>query len=129
MGLLSRESVVQIVEQAVTKRQVLSVTYVHTTDGETVVHTIAPFDIGSTNPATRERFKDNLYAYSFTHRDDATQLPDPKVCTFSVESFASMSPTGCRFDESDLAVKNWRRTGYDYRRCGFALLPNRDWFR
>jgi predicted ATP-dependent endonuclease of OLD family len=30
---------------------------------------IAPFDIGSTNPKTRERNASNLYAYSFTHKD------------------------------------------------------------
>jgi len=128
MGLLPEAAVVRIVTNAITKRQVLLVSYQHTKDGDVVSHRIAPFDIGSTNPRTRERFRNNLYAYSFTHVDGKTGLPDPKVCIFDIEHFMSMTPSSETFDEDDLAARNRRATGYDYRTCRFALRPDRHWF-
>jgi len=93
MSFMGSTAVIQIVTNAITKRQVLLVTYQHTQDREVVSHRIAPFDIGSTNPRTRDRFRNNLYAYSFTHVDDKTGVPDPKVCAFNIEHFISMAPS------------------------------------
>lgn len=130
MGFLSRQQVSRTVEDAIAGRKVLTVRYQHKEDGEVVAHRIAPFDIGSTNPnpKIRERSRNNLYAYSFTHLDDKTNRPDPKVCAFNIERFIQMEATGDSFDEADLAIKNLRATGYDYRNCRFAILPNRNWF-
>ncbi len=128
MSFMGKMAVVELVTNAIAKRQVLLVTYQHTQDGEVVSHRIAPFDIGSTNPRTRERFRNNLYAYSFSHVDGKTDLLDPKVCTFDIEHFISMTPSAETFDEDDLAARNMRATGYDYRTCRFALLPGRHWF-
>ena len=128
MGFLPKVAVVGIVANAITERQVLLVRYQHTGDGDVVSHRIAPFDIGSTNLRTRERFRNSLFAYSFTHVDDKTGLPDPKVCVFDIEHFLSMTPSGETFDEDDLAARNRSATGYDYRICRFALLADRHWF-
>lgn len=120
--------VFQLVEKAISNREILSVTYQHKVDGEIVSHRIAPFDIGTTNPKTKDRFKDNLCAYSFTHLDEKTNRPDPKICVFNIQQFIGVEATGEVFDETDLASKNLRATKYDYRTCSFALLPQRDWF-
>lgn len=128
MGLLSRRTVIAVVEKSISNRQVLSVTYQHALDGEIVVHRIAPFDIGSTNPKTKDRFRNTIFAYSFTHVDDKTGRPDPKVCAFSIDQFHLAEPTGDTFNETELAIKNLRVTKYDYRNCNFAILPERDWF-
>jgi hypothetical protein len=128
MELLSRMAVVEIVTNAILKRQVLLTRYRHTDGSEVVSHRLAPFDIGSTTPRNRERFRNRLYAYSFTHRDDNIGAPDPKVCTFDIEHFLSMTPSDETFDENDLAARNRVATGYDYRTCRFALLPDRHWF-
>jgi hypothetical protein len=128
MGFLSRCEVIRIVEDAITGRKVLSVKYKHSGDGEIVVHQIAPFDIGTTNPTKREQNKNNLYAYSFTHIDDKKCMRNPKVCVFNLEQFLNMESTSETFDETDLAIKNFQATKYDYRTCCFALLPNRNWF-
>lgn len=127
MAFLFKRTVAQLIEKAILNREVLSVTYQHKGDGEIVSHVIAPFDIGTTNPKTRDRFKDNLYAYSYTHLDEAKRS-NPKVCVFNVECFISIEPSGEIFDEVDLAAKNLSATNYDYRSCRFALLPNRNWF-
>ncbi len=126
--MLSRAAVVEMVTRAIVKREVLLARYQHTDGSEVATHRIAPFDIGSANPRNRERFRDRLYAYSFTHRDDKTGAADPRVCTFDVGHFLSMAPSGETFDEADLAARNSQATGYDYRTCRFALLPDRHWF-
>ncbi len=128
MSFLPRTAVVEIVVNAITERQVLLIRYQHTDDGDVVSHRVAPFDIGSMNLRTKERFRNSLFAYSFTHVDDKTGLPEPKVCVFDIEHFLSMTPSGERFSEDDLAARNRSATGYDYSRCRFALLPDRHWF-
>lgn len=130
MSFLSRNSVLKIVEKAINNREILEVTYKHKDDGEVVIHQIAPFDVGSTNtnPKIRDRNKNNLYAYSFTHLDDKTNRSDPKVCAFNVEQFILLKPTDQVFNENELAQKNLQAHKFDYRGYTFALLPNRDWF-
>jgi len=125
---ISKNAVIPIIEQAVENRVVLYVRYKHTTDGEIVEHKIAPFDVGSSNPKNRERFADNLYAYSYTHKNDGN-FPNPKVCAFNINNFLDIQETGEFFDENELVKLNLQTTKYDYRNCNFALLPNRSWFR
>ena len=127
--MLSANQVIDIVSDAIKHRHILSVRYQHTEDQMVVVHRLAPFDIGSTNPKNIQRFADNLYAYSFTRIDRKTNVPDPRVATFNINFFIEMAPTGETFDETDLCLKNLHATKYDYRTCQFALLPNRSWFQ
>jgi hypothetical protein len=126
---LPSNQIIEIVSNAINGRAVLTVLYQHTTDGEVVNHTVAPFDIGSSNPKTAHRFANNLYAFSYTRINDKTHFPDPKVVAFNINNFILMQPNGEIFDESDLCLKNLQTTNYDYRNCRFALLPQRDWFK
>ena len=127
---LNKQVAISIISEAISNKNVLLVKYQHTTDGETVNHKIAPFDIGSTNPnpkiqnANAEKF----YAYSFTHTNKDNQS-DPKVCAFNINSFLEITRIDENFDETDLAIKNLSSTKYDYRNCKFALQPNRNWFQ
>ena len=127
---ICRSDVVMIVTEAIQIRRVLSVRYQHTDGSEVAQHRIAPFDVGSTNPnmKIRERNADKLYAYSFTHRNEKTNLADPKVCSFDINHFLEILPTSETFDENQLTILNLQSTKYDYRTCHFALLPNRDWY-
>ena len=125
--VISKPQVISIIEKAIENRTVLFVRYQHTTDGEKVEHKIAPFDIGSSNPKNRERFANNLYAYSYTHTNE-NNLPNPKVCAFNINNFLDIQETDKIFDETELAKLNLQATKYDYRNCNFALLPNRNWF-
>lgn len=126
---LSCNQVINIVSEAITNRRVLAVRYQHTDDKMVVVHRLAPFDIGTTNPKNIQRFADNLYAYSYTRIDRKTNIADPRVATFNINFFIEMTPTGEIFDETDLSLKNLHATKYDYRSCHFALLPTRNWFQ
>lgn len=126
---ISKYEATSIIEKAIENRIVLFVSYEHTKDGERVQHKIAPFDIGSSNPnpKVRERNSENLYAYSYTHRDN-NNFPNPKVCAFNINNFLGIQETNETFDENELADLNLKATKYDYRNCNFALLPNRNWF-
>lgn len=126
---ISKYEVAEIIEKAIQNRTVLYVRYEHTKDRERVEHKIAPFDIGSSNPSPkiRERNAENLYAYSYTHKDD-NNFPNPKVCAFNINYFLEISETEEIFDENELAALNLQATKYDYRNCKFAILSNRNWF-
>ncbi|HCA56436.1 MAG TPA: hypothetical protein DEP46_00480 [Blastocatellia bacterium] len=128
MRFLSADDVISVVREAIQDRLVLSVRYQHTDEKEIVEHKIAPFDIGSTNPKTERQTQNNLYAYSYTRISSNTNLPDPRVVAFNINNFLEIKPTGENFDEVELSKKNFNVTGYDYRYCRFALLPNRDWY-
>lgn len=127
---LPNYQVIEIVSNSIATRAVLAVRYQHTTDGEIVNHTLAPFDIGSSNPQNVQKFANNLYAYSYTRISEKTNLPDPKVVTFNINNFILMQPNGETFDETDLCIKNMNANPrrFDYRSYRFALLPERDWF-
>lgn len=127
---IPKEKVISIISDAILNRSVLNVKYQHTRDDETVLHKLAPFDIGSTNPNTkiRESNAERLYAFSFTHKDDNGNSK-PTVCAFNINNFIEILPTNETFDETDLAIQNLERRGYDYRKCKFALHPDRDWFK
>lgn len=128
MAFISKSSVFSIVSDAIDKRRILEAEYQHVNDGEIVRHQLAPFDIGSTNPKTRERFAETLFAFAYTHTDKKTNLSDPRVCSFNINNFTKLVSLDETFDESDLARVHKNKTGYDYRHCKFALLPKRDWF-
>ena len=128
MVYLSKSKVIEIVSTAIKERIVLDVTYEHTDKSEIVIHQIAPFDIGSTNPKTSAQFTDALFAYSFTHIDDKKGSLAPRVCRFDVKNFIRMEFTDDYFNETELTELNLQVTRYDYRNCNFALLPNRDWY-
>lgn len=72
-------------------------TYQHTSDKEIVSHKIAPFDIGTTNPETYERNKNNVYAYCYDHVDENGQI-DPKVFAFNINIFILISENSQTFD-------------------------------
>lgn len=127
--MMNRNLVLNQIIEAIESRSILLIRYQHTSDGEVVDHRIAPFDIGTTNPKTQERNKDNVYAYSYTHLDSKTNLPSPKVCAFNIESFIDIRESGERFDENELARLNYLATKYDYRTCEFNVAKNRGWFR
>jgi hypothetical protein len=103
--------------------------YQHVRDGEIVDHQIAPFDIGTINLKTRESYKDNVYAYSYTHINKKTQLLDPRVCPFNISSFIDIREHGDFFNEIELTDLNLLATGYDYRKCDFNLARNPKWFQ
>lgn len=126
--MMNRSQVQNLIIEAIESRSILLIRYQHTRDGEVVEHTIAPFDIGTTNPKTQERNKDNVYAYSYTHLDAKTNLPNPKVCAFNIESFIDIREAGESFDENELARLNQLATRYDYRTCEFNVAKNRGWF-
>jgi hypothetical protein len=131
--MMNALSVRQLITEAIESRSILLIRYQHTGDGEVVDHRIAPFDIGTTNPKTQERNKDNVYAYSYsysyTHLDSKTNLPSPKVCAFNIDSFIDIRDSGERFDENELARLNQLATNYDYRTCEFNVAKTRRWFR
>ncbi len=123
----SPDTVARAILQAIYARQVLQVFYQHTTDKQIVQHKIAPFDIGTSNPKTASRNKDNVYAYCYDHLD-RDGLPDPKVVAFNIDSFLEIRPTSEYFDPTDLARRHLERTGFDYRSYRFAVAQDRDWF-
>lgn len=127
--MINANTVRQLITEAIESRSILLIRYQHTSDGEVVDHRVAPFDIGTTNPKTQERNKNNVYAYSYTHLDSKTNLPSPKVCAFNIESFIDIRESGEKFDENELARLNQLATNYDYRTYDFNVARNRGWFR
>ena len=127
MSFLPKSTVTEIVRVAIDKRIVLDVTYHHTDGTEVVTHRLAPFDIGTTNPERVRQFVDSLWAYTYTHKDKQGN-PSPKVCRFDVKNFSRMDFSDDCFDETDLTDRNLIATNYDYRKCNFALLPDRHWY-
>ncbi len=127
---IPRQEVISTISEAILNKNILLVKYQHTDDKEIVLHKIAPFDIGSTNPNPniRKNSDDRLYAFSFTHKDDSGQSK-PMVCAFNINYFIEIQKTDDVFDEVNLAKENQQRTKYDYRTCKFALVPERNWFQ
>lgn len=117
----------KIVEDAITNRKILNMVYKHSSDGEIVDHVIAPLDIGTTSPATRKRFENTLFAYSYTHLNKEGK-PDPRQCPFNIAGIIELEDSGKTFNPVQITDLNKRATGYDYRNCEFAVLPNRDWY-
>ncbi|MGI8922764.1 MAG: hypothetical protein ACR2HJ_01780 [Fimbriimonadales bacterium] len=116
-----------IVVDAIANRKILEMIYQHSTDDQSVEHTIAPLDIGSTNPDRKKSSAELLFAYSYTHLDKEGRKK-PKVCAFKIPNIIELRDTGSTFDPIEIANLNRKATGYDYRDCDFALLPNRDWY-
>lgn len=129
MNLLPVESVKTRILNAIIERNVLSVRYQHVSDGQIVDHLIAPFDIGTTNPSRAAVSDDLVWAFCFTHIDPKTLRPDPRVLSLDAKQFVAIGDTGDDFDENELAEIHRNRTGYDYRNCRFAKVPERDWFK
>lgn len=125
---MDRNEVLNIIKEAISDKKILSVVYQHVSDKKIVSHRIAPFDIGTTNPRTFEKNKNMLYAYCYDHKVN-NELLDPKVIAFNVNNFISISETGKVFDPIELTDKHRAKTGYDYRNCKFAIMPERDWYR
>ena len=128
MSFIAKSTVKLIISDAILNRSILNVKYQHTSDGEIVTHKLAPFDIGSTNPKTRLKNADMLYAYSYTHINEKSNRLDPKVCAFNINNFIFIDVTEESLDEIELAKLNLEKTHYDYRACNFALVPDRNWF-
>lgn len=126
---MSVTEVVLIIEAAILNREVLTVRYQHKDDKSVAERKMAPFDIGTTNPKYAEAHKDNAYMFCFDHRDEKTGISKPIVHPIKINLILEIVKTGEHFDENELADINLQNTGYDYRTCNFALLPDRDWFR
>lgn len=124
---LDRNYTFNIIKNAIIKKKILSIEYRHSLDEEIVLHKIATFDIGTTNPETYERNKDNVYAYCYDHKDDKGLL-DPKVIAFNINNFISILDTGEIFEPNYLTAKHKEKTGYDYTSCKFAVAPDRNWY-
>ena len=126
---ISKEEVKRIFEDAIINRKILKIKYQHISiDNEIVEHDKAPFDLGTTNPKTQESNKDNAYLFCFGHKNDFGR-EDEKVHPISSRHIISIEDTGRKFDENELAEINLKNTGYNYKQCEFALLPNRNWFK
>ena len=126
---LSRYEVQRIVEQAIRERKILRITYQHgDKDQQVAARTMAPFDIGTTNLTTYEQNRDNVYMFCFEHVDKKTGLKKPIVHAVNINHVMSASDTGQQFDPVDLTEINKRNTGYDYRRCRWAIVRDRDWY-
>ena len=125
---MNKLGVVNIIKDAIVKKKILSITYQHVSDEEIVSHKMAPFDIGTTNPNTIEKNKNNLYAYCYNHKDK-NELLDPKVIVFNINNFISISETGDVFDPIKLTNNHRAKTSYDCRNCKFAIAPDRDWYK
>ena len=125
---MSVPEVTKIIEESILQREILHVRYQHVKDSEIVDRKMAPFDIGTTNPKTYEQNKDNIYMFCFDHKDEKLNIPKPMVHPIKIYRIVNMKDSGETFDENELADINLRNTGYDYRTCRFALLPDRDWF-
>ena len=125
---MDRNEVFNIIRETIVKKKILSITYQHVSDAEIVSHKIAPFDIGTTNPRTFERNKNNVYAYCYDHKDK-NEFPDPKVIAFNINNFLSIKDTDELFDPVELTDKHKAKTGYDYKSCKFAIVPERDWYK
>lgn len=128
MAFVSKSTVFSIVSDAIVARRILEAEYQHVDDGEIVRHLLAPFDIGSINPKTRERYSETLFAFSYTHIDKKTLLSDPRICSFNINNFTKLISLDEMFDEVDLAKIHKNKSGYDYQYCRFALLSEREWF-
>lgn len=92
--MINANTATTLIPEAIESRSILIIKYRHISDGEVVDHKIAPFDIGTTNPMTQERNRNNIYAYSYTHQDSKTNLPNPKVCAFNIDSFVDIQDSG-----------------------------------
>ena len=126
---LSKEDVIKKIEDAIINREILKFTYQHISiNNEIVERYKAPFDIGTTNPKTQESNKDNAYLFCFDHTDDKSGQKNEMVHAISSTHIISIEKTGRYFNENELANKHKENTGYDYRQCKFAILPNRNWF-
>jgi len=126
---LTKEEVMAKIEDAISNRKILKFTYQHiSVDNSIVEHLKAPFDLGTTNPKTYESNKDNAYLFCFDHTDEKSGQKNEIVHPISSTHIISIEETGRFFDENELADKHKQNTGYDYRQCKFALLPNRNWF-
>lgn len=126
---LSRTEVQRIIENAIRDRKILKVRYQHVgEDQDIVTRTKAPFDIGTTNPKTYERNKNNLYMFCYDHRDEETGLSKPMVHPISILHVISISETGELFNPSELTDIHRRNTGFNYRTWRWAVVPDRNWY-
>jgi hypothetical protein len=126
---LSRSLVLPLLELSIREQRVLNAIYDHVDRTERVSHRLAVFDFGTTNPNTRDRFQNNVYAYAYDHLNTKTNLADPRVIAFNVDSFLSLEASGVTFNAVELTDLNFRATKYDYRHCEFAIVPERGWYK
>lgn len=95
MNFLNKELVIKIITQAILDKQILSIKYQRVGDcGDIVTRIKAPFDIGTTNLEKIESNKNNLYAYSYNHKDKKTGLIRPMVNAINIQHIISVEPTG-----------------------------------
>lgn len=116
------------IKDAIENRKIVQVKYQHVTDGIIVERKQAPFDIGTTNPKYIESHRDNIYMFCYDHIDSRTGVPKQMVHPIKMSKTISIIETGANFNENELADIHLQNTGYDYRNCTFAFLPNRNWF-
>jgi hypothetical protein len=125
---LTREKVIEIISEAIFGKSILNVTYQHMGDQDVVTRKMAPFDIGTTNQRTIESNKNQLYSFCYDHKDKDSGVENPMVHPINIEHIISIEKTGETFDENELADTHMANSGYDYRKCLFAVMPDRNWF-
>ena len=126
---LTREEVTKKIKNAIANKKIILVKYQHVSiDDEIVERRQAPFDIGTTNPKTHESNRDNIYNFCYDHIDRKSEIKNQIVHPINIYHIISIEETGENFDEKELANINLENTGYDYRNCEFAILPDRNWF-
>jgi hypothetical protein len=129
MIYLSRDTVREIVADAIIKKLILCIKYQHLWgNNDIVIKEKAPFDLGTTNPKTYQKNKDILYAYCFQHHDEKTGQLNPIVHGINALCIISIEDTGKTFDPIELTKINFKNNNYDYRQCRWALVPNRKWY-
>lgn len=123
-----RGQVLNIAEKAILEKKILKITYKHVDDTIANNVKIAPFDLGTSNLKTFEKNKNKFYFFSYSHFDEKTNHLKPMVISISVENIVKLEETDELFDPRDVTNINRINTGYDYRICKWAILPNRNWY-
>ena len=130
MSFLTRENAIEMVKSAILERKTLQITYQHMgKDKDVVSRKMAPIDLGTTNIQTMESNKNNLYCFCYDHIDKETGVSKPMVHPINIEHIVSIEDAGESFDENTIAEINEDNTGYNYRNCQFAIVPERSWFK
>ncbi|MEX2242903.1 MAG: hypothetical protein WD716_03550 [Fimbriimonadaceae bacterium] len=122
------EDLIPICEVAILELREIEIDYQHVSDPERRTRVVAPFDVGSGNPKFAERFKDNLYAFSADHVDEASGRVAPQVLVFAIRNVFSARILDTRFDPAECRLISLQHDNYDWKGAPFNLVPKRGWF-
>jgi hypothetical protein len=128
---MNREELIELCTDAIRRRVLLEVDYSKRDGTVRNGRLLAPFDVGSRNPAYAERNYNKLYAFNAEHVDGKTGRSCPQVTAIAIELISRAVLTEINFDPEDCRQRSLASDGYDWATSphGFNLLPDRDWFR